>query len=140
MNEVEKALLAKWESAKEILAEAKAVEMELREIVSKTFFPKPEEGTQYIDLENGYRLKLAHKLNYNLDKDNDKINAALDKVAACGNEGQFIAERLINWKPSLSISEYREISGPIKDAVDAVLTISPGAPTLEIVEPKGKKK
>jgi hypothetical protein len=131
-------LLGAWRTAKTALENAKETEMELRKQVQKMFFPTPEKGTQRVDLPMGYKLKLVHKINYNLGN-NDLVNKALDEMAAVGNEGTFIAERLVTWKPSLSISEYNALSPQYKAIINKVLTTSDGAPTLEIEEPKAKK-
>ena len=131
-------LLGAWHTAKTALENAKETEMELRKQVQKMFFPTPEKGTQRVDLAMGYKLKLVHKINYTLGN-NDLVNKALDEMAAVGNEGTFIAERLVSWKPSLSVREYDALNPQYKAIINKVLTTSDGAPTLEIEEPKAKK-
>lgn len=91
------------------------------------------------ELNAGWKLKLVHKFNYTLDKDNEKVESALDRMSKLGNEGTFIAERIVRWKPELSIKEYRELDGEYRKIVDSVLTIKPGTPAIELVEPKVKK-
>ena len=131
-------LLADWRLWKDSLAIAKEKELELRKQVQKMFFPTPEKGTQRVGLPNGYKLKLVHKINYTLGN-NDLVNKALDEMSAVGNEGTFIAERLVSWKPSLSVREYDALNPQYKAIINKVLTTSDGAPTLEIEEPKAKK-
>lgn len=150
--ERDKRLLA-WKAAQDQLAAAKELEMSLREGVGEFVFPtdKRKSGVNNHDLGNGYTLKLGHKLNYNLvgkpetsDRNAD-VEAAMDRIEALGNEGAFLADRLIKWKPELSVSEYKELDADnpthkaIKAIIDEILEIKPGAPSLEIREPKAKK-
>lgn len=146
------ARLLAWKTAQETLSAAKEREMELREGVGEFVFPVAlrKSGVNNHELGNGYVLKLGHKLNYNLvgkpettDRNAD-IETALERIEALGNEGAFLADRLVKWKPELSVSEYKEldVSNPthkaIKAIIDEVLEIKPGAPSLEIKEPKAK--
>lgn len=132
------AILGAWHVADQKLATAKAEEMELRKQVAELFFKNPEEGTNTHELADGFKLKLNFKLNYRLDKDNAKVEAALETLDKMGNEGTFIAERIVGWKPELSVAEYRKLENKYKTVINGVLTISPGSPSLEIVAPKGK--
>ena len=133
------ALLVKWEKAKQDLERAKEDEMDLRKQVAAAYFPNPEKGVNNVDLGNKYTLKMTHKLNYKLNDDNDAIEKALDKIERTGNEGKFIAERLISWKASLSMTEYNQLDPKYKKIIDEVITITEAAPSLEIKEPKVKK-
>lgn len=137
-------LLAHWEGAKKDFAQAKDDEMVLRMAVGKRFFPTPKEGTQHRILPDGRDLKLVFKLSYNLGKYEDVKQAQLRMIAA-GNEGPFLADRLIKFSADCSVSEYRKLDDEVKkgngtaievmNALNTVLTIKPGAPTLEIGEP-----
>jgi len=131
-------ILQEWLDTKKLLDVAKDAEMKAREAVVAAFpfDASKEEGTQNIDLANGWKLKVVKKLNYKLDNTEDATDKALDKLEKMGPEGMFIAERLVKWKPELSVSEYRKLSASFKAVIDTVLTTSPGAPTLELVEPK----
>lgn len=137
-----------WQKQVEALAALKEDEIELRKEVVRLKVDKPHEGMNNVDLGNGYTLKAGIKINYCLDKDNDKIEAALDQIEAIGNEGKFIAERLVKWTPTLSLTEYRTLCDDatkspdkkrILDIVNTVLTTSDGTPSLEIKAPKASK-
>lgn len=130
--------LAEWQAAKTALDAAKEAEMQLREQVGKLAFPNPTEGTQSLDLGDGWSIKLVHKMNYTLAS-NDEVDDALTRISNMNNEGKFLAERIVSWKPSLSLSEYRELEPQYKSVIDKVLTIKPAAPTLEIKPPKAAK-
>lgn len=142
-------LLMAWADIKKAIEVAKAQEMEVRKYIVNRVFPKKEEGMNIKPLGNGYELKAAVKFNYNL-ADNDTVENCLAKVASLGNQGPFIADRLVSWKPSFLLTEYRQL---VEDkekgdkfaieclkAIEPMLTISEGAPELTIKEPKVKKK
>lgn len=140
-------LLMKHQKLKADLEKAKEAEMEFRKYLVKRVFPDAIEGTNTLELGNGYSAKAVVKYNYNLDPDLDKVDAALNRIAKMGNEGAFIAERLVKWSASFLLTEYRKLQEPdateiqkaIKKEIDGVLTITDAAPTFEIKEPKAKK-
>jgi len=123
-----------WRNAKQTLDAAKENEMQMRKNLTNLLFPNPVKGTQRFNLGNGYSIKLVHKLNYKLDK--DRVEQALDKIEAQGPKGELIAERLVKFTPELSQTEYKLLSEIDKKIIDEVLTVEPGAPTLELEEPK----
>jgi hypothetical protein len=142
-------LLLAWDDIKKAIETAKAQEMELRKYIVSRAFPKKEEGMNTKELGNGYELKAQVKYNYNL-ADNDTVENCLAKVASLGNQGPFIADRLVSWKPSFLLTEYRQLEADkekgdkfaieVLQAIEPMLTITDGAPSLEIKEPKSKKK
>ena len=133
------AKILQWTEAAKKLAEAKAVELALRnEVVAINFADHKESGTENVELGNGYKLKAVFKLNYSLNNTDDAVDKALSKLEKAGTEGAFIAERLVKWKPELSISEYNKLDTKFKKIIDEVIKTSPGTPSLELVEPKSK--
>jgi len=147
MNEDQ--LLLLWSDKKAAIETAKTEEMELRKYIVAREFPKKEEGTNTKELGEGYKLKAVIKYNYNLAS-NDVVEECLDHIALLGNDGPFIADRLVSWKPNFLKTEYNallerkekgdERAVKILDIVNKMLTITEGAPTLDIVEPKKGKK
>ena len=141
-------LLLKWQNASAALENAKVAETQARLEVTQHLYPQGvPEGTNNIDLGKGYTLKVVGKMNYNLSESAKPRNAAmkpfatrvaLNEIEKLGNEGKFIAERLVKWQPELSLTEYRQLGDQYKKIIDTALTISPGIPSIEIVEPKGK--
>jgi hypothetical protein len=137
--------LAVWNTLKADLERVKELEMHARKSIVPIYFPDPKniEGTQNFDLGNDYKLKVVKKLNYRMAA-NDKVTAALDAIAEIGDEGKFIAERLVSYDPRLSVSEYKALdpANPvhkkIKATIDGVVTIAEGSPELTIIEPKAK--
>ena len=143
------ALLMRWDALKQAVEAAKEQEMELRKYIVTRAFPNADEGTNTVELGEGYKLKAVVRYTYNL-ADNDTVEAGLDAISKIGNDGKFIADRLVSWKPSFLKTEYTQllddkskgskIASDILDVVTTFLTIKDAAPTLDIVEPKVKKK
>ncbi len=132
------ALIMRWKAADADLKAAKETELKLRNEVYASCFPMPEVGVNTLELGEGYKLKATRKLNYKLDKDAEKVEAMLDRLDKQGNEGGFIADRLVKWVAEMSVSEYNKLDDKYRKIVDSVLTISDGTPSLELVEPKAK--
>ena len=147
MNEDQ--LLMEWQKKKQAITTATAEEMELRKYIVKREFPKPKEGMNTKELGGGYELKSNIKYNYNL-ADNDTVEATLEKLSGMGAAGSAIADRLVSWKPNFLLTEYRQLCEDKEkgsqfamtalNIIGDMLTIVEAAPTLEIKEPKAKKK
>lgn len=135
--------ILQWQNKAKELEVIKAEELALRLEVFKMAFASPKEGMNNFDLGNGYTLKAEHKYNYNLSESKQPRNGgepfattkALNAIEALGNEGKFLAERVVNWKPELSIKEYRDLDQKYKALIDKALTITPGTPSLKIDAP-----
>lgn len=144
-------MLMLWQKSKELLNQYKETEMDYRKICAAFLVPEKTEGTTNVELGSGYVAKVVTKYNYKLPSNNDKIWETLEKISAIGNEGKFIADRLVSWTPNFLKTEYTTLqeeadkgSQQAKDILAIVntdlLTITEAAPTLAIVEPKAKKK
>lgn len=140
-------LLVLWAEKQQALAKAKSDEMDLRKYIVGRAFPEAKEGINTLELGNGYQLKAGVKLNYKL-MDNDIVEKTLDKIEKIGNEGKFIADRLVSWTPNFLLTEYRNlttsaeagstIAQEILACVGEMLIVEDAAPTLAIKEPKKK--
>lgn len=126
-------LLNAWEQAKSALEIAKGLEARLRKQAIAAIYPDGiAEGANTIELADGVKLTATGKINYRLDSDTDKVEKALDKLEKAGPEGKLLADRLVSWKPSLAVGEYRKLDDKYRKIVDAVITTSEGTPTLEL--------
>jgi len=134
-------LIMKWNEAQNALAAAKEAESELRKQVIAECFPveADHEGTENVELGEGWKLKSIFKLNRRLANKNGETEKVLDTMEATGEEGKFIADRLVKWEPKLSMTEYKKLPTKFKKMIDGVLTATPGAPSVSLVEPKAKK-
>lgn len=132
MTDIEN-LVTRWDNARKEIKKWQAAEREFRMAIVNAKFPDADEGTHTVELVDGYKLKVNVRMNYNLDK--DKVEVALDAIEKTGNEGTFIAERLVRFKPELSLSEYRNLAPQYRNLINEALTIKRAIPDLELVEP-----
>ena len=123
--------LIAWESAAQQAAHFKKEEARLRRECFEEGFPEPVEGTNYVNLENGYRLKGIHKLTRSIDK--AALSATLEQLP------ESVADSVVNYNPSLALSVYRKLPEDQRRIMDEAVVIKPGMPTLEIIAPKEKK-
>ena len=131
-----------WQDAVKTLAAAKEAEATLRkEVLGDCYGFNPEalrEGTENVELGNGYKLKAVFKISYTFNNAEDGVDKALSKIEKAGTEGAFIAERLVRWKPELSVTEYKKLPEKFKKLIDEVLVTKESTPSLELVAPKSK--
>lgn len=142
-------LLAYHTATKAALAVLKEQEMELRKAVVKAFVPDPKEGMNTVALDDGLALKAQVPFNYNL-KSNKEVEDGLDRISKMGNEGGAIADRLVSWKPSFLLTEYRQLqedkrngskfAASVLKEIESFLVITDGAPTVEIKPDKKASK
>ena len=136
------AKILQWQESVKALAAAKDAEAALRrEVLAEAFQFDPEalrEGTENFELGNGYKLKAVFKISRNLNNENEAVDKVLSKIEKTGPEGQFVAERLVKWKPELSVSEYKKLPEKFKKLFDEVVTSKEAMPSLELVAPKSK--
>lgn len=143
-------LLMKHLALKEQLEKIKNEEMTLRKYIVDRVFPNKTEGVNTVALGNGFEAKATVKFNYKL-ADNKVVESCLDRIALIGNQGAFIAERLVSWHPTFLVTEYRVLQEEAKEGSDVaaqilkivndeLLTIDDAAPTFAIKEPKKGKK
>lgn len=123
-----------WQAKKKELDAAKAEEMAMRKHIVESNshgFDTETIGTQNVDLGNGWTLKAVVKQSFTLDTDNDKVEAALDRLE------DWQADRLVKWSPRMMKKEYDDLDAADRDAFNEVVTISTASPTLTLVAPKG---
>jgi hypothetical protein len=130
------AKLAEWYMAVQEALAAKAIiekEQAIRKEVAEMFFPDPTEGTNTLELAEGYKLKLTHKIDRKIDI------ATLEAVKVQLREMGVNPDPLVEMKPSLVVKAYKGLWQVNKDAAkvfEQALTIKPASPILEIVAPK----
>jgi hypothetical protein len=132
--------ILEWTRSAVELATAKKEENTLREFVVKTCFPTHKDaGTENFELGKGYKLKAVFKLNFKFP-DIDKLNKALDAFEAKGDAGKLLSERVVKWKPELSLTEYKQLPAEYAELLTPCIETSPGTPSLELVIPDEKKR
>lgn len=141
------AKLQAWNQAAASLAVVKEQEFALRqELVLQAGFDLTKlEGTQTIDIGNGWRLKAEKGQNYVLTNKGGETERLLAAIAT-DLQRPDIATSLVEWKPDMKKKMYKELvplaetNPKVKEALAIALTVKPGAPTLELIPPEEEKK
>lgn len=142
MEKTRDELIQEWNRAQKELIRAKEYEMSLRNKVIELSFPAhKDKGTENVELGGGWKLKAVFKQSVTFvnSNKNDEVDKALSKLEKMGPEGAFIAERIVKWKPELSITEYEKLDNKYKKVIDEIIVTKPATPSLELVEPKVKE-
>lgn len=129
--------LIAWQALAEQLSKVKAAEMLLRVKIFKGKFVDPKEGTNKVPLNDGWVLNGERKIDR-------KVDIAMVNALAIP-DGPFVQAGinpalLIDWKPELKLSAYRELTVEQREVFDQALTIKDGSPTLKIVLPAAAAK
>ena len=124
-------LLQDWYFAKSELDRVKERERILRDqLVAKFRTSEDQEGSVGVDIGAGYKLRIAFGLNRTVDV------AAWSAIESELRDAGADTINLINWKPTLSIKEYNNLTADQRAIMDACVESKPKTPTLTIVEPK----
>lgn len=121
--------LSQWYVMQQELAKLRASEMILRKRIFEHFFPVPEEGTNSVDLADGWVLKGKHTITRNVDQ------AALQVLSEKFREEGMNPDALIEQKPTLVKRAYNKLTDKQRHLFDQALIVKPGSPALEIVLP-----
>ena len=122
-----------WAKVTEQLGKLKATEMLLRMKIFRVMFPNPVEGTNSVNLTDGWVLKAKYPINRKVLED---ILVARTKEF---KEAGLKLNNLIVRNPELAVAEYRKLTAEELKLFDQALEIKPGSPALEIVLPKRAK-
>lgn len=137
-------LLEEWERAKDLLDTAKEDEMSKRlAFIDWAADKEIAKGSEYIDLYQGWRVKIDKKVNYKVSKDN--VTMFLDKMVEFGiknNEeahGRLMASNVVKWEPELSLSFFNTMPDAYKEIFKPAVSSSNATPTISIEAPKARK-
>lgn len=136
-NNYRATLIAKWREASAISKLAVETERALRAEIIAVYSAHsgPNDlhaSMENVNLPNGELLKIQHKVDYKLDADGDAVEKQLDLIEKTQEGGNVIAERLVAWKPEISVKEYKLLNDVQKALIDKVLTIKPASKSIEI--------
>lgn len=106
--------------------------MKLRIEIAQTCFPKPKEGVNQLNLGNGYKLKVEHKVNRSIDV------AALTAFKDTFEGANINVDELVRYKPELAIGKFKALPENLQVIFGQCLTIRDGTPTVTLVEPKAR--
>lgn len=117
-----------FKKAKE-LKDIKAEEMVLRKELFSHFFHAPVEGTNTAPLDGAWVIKGKHTVSREIDP--GELQARGPMLESRG----LPLGKLVEWKPSLKLKEYRELTDEQKALFDLVLIVKDGSPALEVALP-----
>lgn len=129
-NQVTQADLERWYVLQEELARKRNEEQLLRQKIFNGMFNDPVEGTNNLDLADGYVLKGKRVINRTVDE--AAFKSSIEELAKNG----IRTDEIVKYKPELVTSAYRKLTEEQRHLMDTVLIIKDGMPGLEIVLPK----
>jgi hypothetical protein len=131
MDLVAKAL--EWARLNETLKDARLREAAARAELLEAAFPAGvERGTNRAILSDKYTLKAVRRPEPKVVV--DKLRAALAKLCGRGPVGELLADRLVRWKPELSVAEFDKLEAKDAKLFAAAVEIKLGAAAVELVE------
>ncbi len=135
MLELHAILLAKqWHDAQLALHEATTRERQVRDAFVAQVFPGAIDGTHHAEVGNGYSIKYVQTTR--LDIVNTPAMKELVNKFAQHGETSAIAQKLLSWKPRLSVTQYKALPLWARGLLDEHVTSTPNAPQLELMVPK----
>ncbi len=129
-NMVTQADMERWYIVQEQLSKLKNEEQLLRQKIFNGMFPDPKEGTNSVDLADGFVIKGKRVINRTVD--DAAYKASIEELAKAG----IPTDEIVRYKPELAVSAYRKLTEEQMHLMDTVLIIKDGMPGLEIVKPK----
>ena len=132
-NQVTQQDMERWYTVQEQLSKLKNEEQLLRQKIFKGMFHDPKEGTNSVDLADGFVLKGKRVINRTVD--DAAFKASVEELAKNG----IATDQIVKYKPELVTSEYRKLTAEQINLFDTVLIVKDGMPGQEIVKPKRAK-
>lgn len=132
-NQVTQQDMERWYTVQEQLSKLKNEEQLLRKKIFAGMFHDPVEGTNSVDLADGFVLKGKRVINRAVD--DAAFKASIEELAKSG----IPTDQIVKYKPELVTSAYRKLTAEQMHLMDTVLIIKDGMPGLEIVKPKRVK-
>ena len=126
------AKLEEWYQLKLELKEVQERENALRKEIFTSAFPEAAEGTNTLELADGYVLKAVYPYTRKVDE------AVLSNLHGQLKKLHISEDKLLKWKPELAITFYKTLTEEEKHVVDQFLIVKEGSPQLEVVLPKRK--
>jgi hypothetical protein len=128
-------LALEWANADYALKKAKADEGAKRAELVKACFPDGlVEGTNRAELAGGYVVKAVVTPRPKIP-DIPLLKAAIAKLEAVGEAGKLLAQRLVKWKPELSVGEWKKLEPKHRAMFAKAVSIEPSGPAVELIEP-----
>lgn len=113
-----------WLALKKAAKEAAAAEMAARLALFRRLIPKPKEGTNNCELEDGRKLSFVQGYNYKVD---EKLVATVKKAL-----GAKLAKALFKVKHSLNIRPYRKCTPDQVVILAGCVSSTPGSVQVKV--------
>jgi hypothetical protein len=129
--------LKEWYDLKQQLDELKNKEVVMRQFITSGLFTDPREGVNTHPLNDGTGAvaKMTHVINRKVQVELlDDMRRSLQNPD--NNLPKLDLDKLVVWKPEVSIKEYRTLTDEERNFFDQALVIKPGMPGFEIMIPK----
>lgn len=135
-NNLRTAMIEDWKTAsrlaKEAIADERQKRLDLITLFSAHADPNDLHASmENVDLPNGEMLKIQHKVDYKLGNA-DEVVKQLNLIEQSQEGGNVIAERLVVWKPEISVTNYKLLNPIQKALIDKVLTVKAASKSIEI--------
>lgn len=103
-------------------------EMAMRKELAAVLFPNASEGTNTLDIPDGWKVKLVQPVERKLD---EASMAATFSMLPAGWQ-----DHLVRYKPYLNLENWRQANPEVRAFIEAnCLTTKPGSITLELIPP-----
>lgn len=126
--------LEKWYNMQEELKVLREAESVLRNEIFKVAFPNPKEGTNKLDLPEGWVLNATMPITRKVDL------AAFLALKEELEAAHISPDKMVKFLPELELKQYRCLTEEEVQLVDQFLIIKEGSPQMKIVMPKASKK
>ncbi len=145
--------IREWDNINTNFAVVKVDEKKARDAAVKAVFGATfESGTNTVDLGNGYKFKCQYATTYKFIVPDgfqghpdraptvvDAVDEMVRELRAHSNEGGFIADRIVKWKPEVVASEYKDAPDSVKRIVDRYIESKNAVNSVELVKPPKAK-
>lgn len=134
------AMLATWRNLTEQIKLLQKAELDLRAKLIDIVKPTTDDGSKTVLIGNGWALKATRRSNYNAN-----FTASIKLASALPQE---VASSLFTWTPNVLVTGFKEALPAYRSGlseadrltldkmvIDAI-TITPGTPSLALIEPK----
>lgn len=135
--------LQEWYAADQEIKKLDAVrKAAMAKYVELVAHPDKVSGTQYDELEKGWKCKITKTPNFGFKKDennkvdNNAISDMLGQIADKIENGALLAGKLVTWRPEVSIGTYKALPDEAKRIADEIIVQNKSYVKLELVAPK----
>jgi hypothetical protein len=135
-------MLASWHNLSEQIKALQREELSLRVKLIDFVKPTIEDGSKTVQIGNGWALRATRRSNYNAN-----FTASTKLASALPQE---VASSLFSWTPNVLVTGFKEALPAYRSGlseadrltldkmvIDAI-TVTPGTPSLALIEPKEK--